>query len=342
MAYIFPAQAKVNPSYSDPELIVTYAQASGFMRAFEGGKPRVRIGSDDLYVYVNALDIRTESSAAQFGANWLPSASLMARYEQAQTYLLRNRNNYDRHMTAAAGRYNVSLPAATELGQRQGIFQQLRSMALYGYSAANNEGLLNTQGATATTLPADSYGNTTVVTYDNGSMYQWFLSQIVALKTRMYQSGANLSNRIVVVSPQREFLQFQYGSVVQLTSYQRPGGGTNTIAQAIEKVAEEAGDTIEWVYDDTLIGKGAGGTDAIILCIPEVEVPKMAGINTNEFGDLSPQTNAVNVLYTDVAAPIKIQTPIPDGGITQVLEMRATAGWCWRPTGLTIISMQYQ
>lgn len=342
MSYIFPAQAKVNPNYSEPEMIVTYAQASGFMRAFDGGKPRVRLGTDDLYVYVNALDIRTESAAAQFGANWLPSASLVTRYEQAQTYLLRNRNNYDRHMTNAAGRYNVSLPNATELGQRQGIFQQLRSMALYGYNAANNEGLLNTQGATAVTLPADTYGNSTVVTYDNGAMYQWILGQIVNLKTRMYQSGANLSNRIVIVSPQREFLQFQYGSVVQLTSYQRPGAGTDTIAQAVEKVAEEAGDTIEWVYDDTLIGKGAGGTDAIILCIPEVEVPTMDGINTNEFGEMNPKTNAVNVLYTDVAAPIKIQTPIPDGGITQVLEMRATAGWCWRPTGLTIISMQYQ
>lgn len=341
MSYLFPAAAKINPNFSEPELIVTYAQASGFMRAFDGGAPRVRIGSDDLYVYVNALDIRTESVGAQFGSNLLPSASLVARYDSAQTYLLRNRNNYDRHMTAAAGRYNVSLPNATELGQRQGIFQQLRSMALYGYNASNNEGLLNTQGATAVTLPADPYGNTTVVSYDNGAMYQWILGQIVALKTRMYQSGASLSNRVVIVSPQREFLQFQYGSVVQVTSYQRPGGGTDTIAQAIEKVAAEAGDTVEWCYDDTLIGKGAGGTDAVILCIPEIEVPTMPGINTNEFGDLNPSTKAVNVLYTDVPAPIKIQTPIPDGGVTQVLEMRATAGWCWRPQGLTIMSMSY-
>ena len=343
MAYLFPAQAKINPNFSEPDLIVTYAQASGFMGAMEGGKPRVRLGADDLYVYVNRLDVRTESVAAQFGANYLPSASLTANYEQAQTYLLRNRNNYDRHMMQAAGRYNVSLPQATELGQRQGIFQQLRSMFLYGYNAANNEGMLNTQGATKVTLPADTYGNDTVVTYDNGQMALWLLSQIVALKSRMYQSGANLSNRIVIVSPQRVFLQFQYGSIVQVTSYQRPGGGTSTIAEVMQKVAEEAGDTIEWYYDDTLINQGAGGTtDAILLTIPEVEVPDMPGLNTNEFGKITPSTKAVNVMYTDVAAPIKIQTPIPDGGITQVLEMRATAGWCWRPQGLSILSMLYQ
>ncbi len=341
MSYLFPAQAKVNPNYSEPELIITYAQASGFMQLFDGGKPRVRLGTDDLYVYINHLDIRTESQAAQFGANWLPSASLSANYEQAQTYLLRNRNNYDRHMTNAAGRYNVSLPNATELGQRQGIYQQLRSMALYGVNAANNEGLLNAQGATAVTLPADTLDNTQVSTYDNGQMYLFLLSQIVALKTRMYQSGSGLANHISILSPQREFLQFQYGSVVQVTSFQRPGGGTDTIAQAMQKVAEEAGDTITWGYDDTLIGKGAGGTDAVIITIREVETPTMPGINTNEFGELNPQTRAVNVLYTDVPAPIKIQTPIPDGGISQVLEMRATAGWNWRPQGITIASMPY-
>lgn len=341
MAYLFPAQAKVNPSYSEPELIVTYAQPSGFLELFDGGAPRVRLGTDDLYVYVNRLDVRTEAQVAQFGANWLPSASLATNYEQAQTYLLRNRNNYDRHMMRAAGRYNVSLPLATELGQRQGIYQQLRSMALYGLNPANGEGLLNAQGATQVTLPADPSGATTVSTYDNGAMYLWLLSLLTALKTRMYQAGAGISNHITILSPLREFLQFQYGSVIQTTSYQRPGAGTDTIAQAMQKVASEAGDKVTWGYDDTLIGKGAGGTDAVIITIRQVAIPTIAGLNTNEFGEINPQTKAVNVLYTDVPAPIKIQTPIPDGAISQVLEMRATSGWNWRSQGITIASMPY-
>ncbi|MHB1644411.1 MAG: hypothetical protein ACYCS8_17470 [Acidithiobacillus sp.] len=341
MAYLFPAQAKVNPSFSEPELIVTYAQASGFAGTMAGSGLRVKLDPDDLYVYVNHLDIRTEAVSSQFGANWLPSATLQAQFEQAQTYVLRNRNDYDRRMIAAAGRYAVSLPEATELGQRQGIFQQARSLYLYGYDAANGEGILNTTGATAVTLPADSSGDTTVTTYSPNDMYQFLLSQVVDLQTRMFQSGAQISNRIVFLSPQREFLTFQNAAVVQTTSYQRPGGGTNTVAGSMQKILEEAGNTVEWHYDDTLIGKGAGGTDAIILCIPEVEVPDMPGINTNVFGKLQPATKAVNVMYADVAAPIKIQTPIPDGGITQVLEQRVTAGWCWRPQGVTILSMQY-
>lgn len=341
MSYLFPAQAKVTPSFSEPDLIVQYAQASGFMETMEGGKLRVRLGRDDLNVYVNTLNIGTQAVAAQFGANWLPSASLQAEFEQAQTYVLRNRNDYDDAMERAAARYNVSLPNAIELGQRQGIFQRLRSMYWYGLNPSNNEGLLNTQGATNVTLPADSLGNTTFQAYNPNDMYQFFLQQIVLMKSRMYQSGASIANRIVIAGPQRIFLALEMAAIVQVTSYQRPGGGTNTVAGAMQKIAEEAGDTVEWVYDDTLIGKGSGGNDMVVMTIPEVEVPTMKDPNTNIFGKMQPSTQAVNTQYADVAAPIKVITPIPDGGLTQVLEMRATCGWNWRPQGLTLISIPY-
>ena len=244
-------------------------------------------------------------------------------------------------MQRAAARYNVSLSNAIELGGRQAIIQQLRSMYLYGYNAANNEGLLNTQGATAITLPADSLGNTTFSQYNPNDMYQLILGLIVSLKSRMYQSGAAIANKIRILSPQREFLALEYSSIVQVTSYQRPGGGTMTVGQAIQKIAEEAGDEIEWGFDDTLIGKGSGGTDMVIITVPEIEVPTMEGLNTNIFGKLQPSTEAVNTQYCDVAAPYKIVTPIADGGFTQVLKMRATAGWNWRPQGITLLSVPY-
>lgn len=341
MAYLFPAQAKVHPSFSEPELIITYAQGSGFARTMAGGAPRVKLGDDDLYVYVNRLDIRTAAVAGQFGATWLPSASLVAEYEQAQTYVLKNRNDYDSQAVRAAGRYAVSLPEATELGQRQGIYQAARSLYLYGYNAANNEGLLNTVGATAVTLPADTEGNTSVSTYNPNDMYQFLLVQVEQALERMFQSGAQITGKIVILSPQREFLRFQTSQVVQVTSYQRPGGGTNTVANSAQKILEEAGYQVTWAYDDTLIGKGAGTTDAVLICIPEVEVPYDDTLNTNIFGKMQPATKAVNVMYTDVAAPIKTMTPIPDGGVTQVLEQRFSAGWCWRPQGLTIVAMPF-
>jgi len=342
VANIFPAQVKVHPSFSEPELIVQYFQASGAFATLYEGKPRVRMGAEDLWVYVNKLDIRSQSIGSQFAAEFLPSATLQAEYLQTATYLLRARAIYDRHDIASAARYAVGLPFAQELAMRQGIFQQMRSMLLYGYNANNNEGLLNAQGITTTNLPADPYGNDTVQTYDNGAMALYILREIVALKTRMYQSGSYINNKIVILSPQREFLQMQYGDIVQVTNYQRPGGGTSTTAEVIKTVAQEAGDVIEWYYDDTLIGQGPGGTDAVIIIIPEVERPVIPGINTNVFGaEMEPATTAVNVMYNDVAAPIKIATPTPDGAITELLELRSTCGWVWRPEGVTVIGMNY-
>ncbi|OYY59042.1 MAG: DUF2184 domain-containing protein [Polynucleobacter sp. 35-46-207] len=339
MANYFPAQARVSPSFSEPDLIVTYAQASGAFRAIQDGKPRVKLGSEDLYVYINSLDLRTETFTAQSASNFLPSSTLVGSLNSTATYLIRTRAIWDHHDIASASQYNVSLPMAQDLAMRQGIFQQLRSMLLYGYNPANGEGLLNAPNAVKVTLPPDQLGNTTASTYDNGEMALWILSQVVALKSGMYQSGGNIRNKIVIVSPQRVFLQFQYGSIVQITSYQRPGAGTATIGQTVQNVVDEMGDEIEWHYDDTLIGKGAGGTDAVILTIPEVEVPDVFGINTNVFGEMAPQMKAVNTMYMDMAAPMKIPTPTADGAITEIQEIRASSGWNLRPQGLYILSM---
>ena len=341
MANYFPAQAKVSPSFTEPDLIITYAQASGAFNALAGGKPRVKIGNDDLYVYVNALDLRTEQVSAQSAGNFLPSATLAATYYSTPTYLVRTRAIWDHHDMAAAANYSVSLPAAQDLAMRQGIFQQMRTALLYGYNPSNGEGLMNTAGATAVTLPADTYGNTTLSTYDNGEMALFILGQIVAMKSLMFQSGANISNKIKIISPQRVFLQLSYASIVQVVAYQRPGAGTSTVGQVIESVAAENGDTVEWYFDDTLIGKGSGGADAVILTIPEIEQPDIPGINTNVFPTLQPNMKAVNVQYADMAAPMKIPTPTPDGAITEVQELRITSGWGLRPQGITILSIPH-
>lgn len=342
MANIFPSGMKIFPSFSEPDLVVTYAQASGAFAALERSRPRVKIGAEDMAVYVNKLGILSNVAVGQSPANWLPSASLVVSYNSTATYLLRARAIWDHHDIARAGTYKVGLPNAQDLAVRQGIFQMMRNGLLYGFNPNQGEGLLNTANATTVTLPADPFGHTTVQSYDNGAMMLFFLNQIVALKSRMYQSGDNIKNKIVVISPQQEFLYFAEAGVVQVTSYQRPGAGTATIGQGIATVATENGDSFEWYFDDTLIGQASGGNDALLLTMPEIEVPDIEGaINTNIFGDLNPKMTAVNLMYADMDAPMKIQTPTPDGAVTEVHELRVTSGWCIRPEGITIISMPY-
>lgn len=189
-------------------------------------------------------------------------------------------------------------------------------------------------------LPPDSLGGDTVVTYDPGQMAFFIIGQISALKSRTNQLG--IGRRFVILGPQRSLGAMEYQNIVQLTSYQRPGAGSASTKGVVQGVLETNDDEIIWVYDDTLIGKGAGGNDAIILVMPEVEQPKSgAGINTNVFAQLTPSIQACTLMLCDMAAPREIPVPLAGGAIDVLAELRTTSGWAVRPEAVTIISMQY-
>lgn len=340
MSNIFPSYVIANPAYIMPEVILQYQQASGAFDTLAGSNPMVRLGEGDLYAYIRRVDVRTQVAAGQTAYNSLPSVSINAQMISTPTYLLRNRAEYDHHDQAAGGQWGVSVVEAQRLGMRQGIFQQMRNALLYGFNPAQGEGLLNSQGATTTNLPADSNGNTTVVTYDNGQMAIFILTQISALKTRTMMLGQG--KRIVILGPQRVLGAFEYQNIVQLTQFQRDGAGSATTAGTVKDVAAMNQDTIEWVYDDTLIGQGAGGNDAIIITMPEVSKPVGAPINTNEFAKLAPGLESCNVMLCDMVAPREIPTPLPGGAIDVLSELRCTSGWGLRPEAITIVTMQYQ
>src|SRR5579859_3724399 len=201
MPNIAPAFITVNPSYTMPEILLPYSQASGAFDLLPTGEPLVRLSDGDLVAYIRRADIRTKMAAGQSAYNSLPSVSIAMSQISTATYLMRVRAEYDHHDTAAMGRWGVSIVEAQRLGMRQGHFQLSRSALLYGFNPANGEGLINTNGATAINLPPDSNGNDTVVTYDNGQMAFFLISQISAIKTRTNQLG--IGRKFTILGPQR-------------------------------------------------------------------------------------------------------------------------------------------
>jgi hypothetical protein len=340
MAGVTPSYIQLHPSYMMPELLLQYQQASGAFETLQGGEPLTRLGAGDLVAYVKAMDIRTDTASGQGAYNQLPSVSVIPRMVSTASYLLRVRAEYDHHDLAAFGEWGASLVEAQRLGTRQGIFQQMRSALLYGFNSANGEGLLNAQGATAVTLPADSNGAISISTYDNGQLAIFFLTQISALKTRIMSIGMPTS--ITILAPQRTIAQMAYQGIVQLIQYQKSGGGTNVTAGVVTEVTGHQGDKIIWVCDDTLINQGAGGTtDAILLTAPEVKKPVSSPINTNEFARLAPGLEGVNLQLCDMDAPREIPTPLAGGAIDVLSELRITSGWNLRPEALTIVSAPF-
>jgi len=332
-----PSYVNVNPSFTEPGLLLPYTQASGAFDCLGGGEPLTRLSDGDLYVYVNRIDVRTKVASGTAAYNQLPSVDVILSQISTPSYLLRVRAEYDHHDTAAMARRGVSIVEAQRLGMRQGHFQLARNALLYGMNPQNGEGLLNAAGATAISLPPDSNGNQTAQTYDSGQMAFFLLSQISAMKSRTNQLG--IGRKFTVLGPQRVLSIFEYQGIVQLVQFQRQGAGSETTTGVVGTILMANGDQITWAYDDTLQGKGAGGTDAILIVMPEIEKPDEPGINTNEFAKLSPGIGACVTMYCDMAAPREIVSPLAGGATDMLTEWRITSGWAMRPESVTVVSM---
>jgi hypothetical protein len=340
MALIVPAVSIVHPSFMEPELILPYNQASGAFDLLADQEVRVRLGEGDLVVYAKRLDLRTTMSVDQAAANQLPSISIDASLIATATYLQRVRNEWDHHDSAAAGHWGIAIEAASRLGAQQGHYQLMRSALLYGYNPENGEGVLSSPGAASVNLPPDSNGNDTIVTYDNGQLAFFILQQIGLIKQRTNQLG--IGQEFTILMPQRIGAQIEYANIVQLVQYQRIGAGSQTTAGVVKDILEGNKDIIRWVYDDTLEGKGANGTDAIVVTMPKVRRPQAGRIDTNIFASLEPSWEDCVTMYTDLPAPREIPVPIAGGAIDVTYEIRTSSGWTPRPESALVISAQYQ
>jgi hypothetical protein len=339
MANIAASWVQVNPSMMIPEIMMQYNQSSGAFATIPNEEPQVRLSEGDKAVYIKTLRVTTKTVANQSVYNQIPSVSTNFAMISIPTYWIRVRAEWDHHDGAAVSKWGVSIEESQRLGTRQGTFQQMRDMLLYGFNPSNGEGITNTPLATKINLPPDSNGDTTVITYDNGQMSAFLLSQIAALKTRTLQTG--LENHYVFVGPQRIINTWMY-SVVQLVQFQRVGAGTTSTAGVVHGVGEWNLDNFSFLVDDTLIGKGNGGTDLVILTMPELKRPMQHRIETNEFAKLTNGNMACNLMFCDMPAPREIPTPIPGGAIDVVSELMVTPGWGVRPEATTLMSMQYQ
>ena len=339
MAINVQSRIITQPSIDIPGLIMPFSQPSGAFNCLSGSAPEIRIGDEDLAVYVRNLNIRTATLTGQTGSNQMPGVDIDASYQTTPTYLLRNRVEFDHHESNMAGIWGFPVDSAYTHGMNQGFFQQMRVANLYGITPSNGEGLINTNGATRDTLPLDPFNNATFSTYDNGAMYQYLLAEIRALMARTYQFG--VEQRCVILGPMREITAWQT-QVVQLTSYQRDGAGSETVASAVKDVMKKAGVDVQFCYDDTLIGQGSGGKDAIIITLPDVEVPKVISqVNTNEFAKLQPSITGCNVMYQNVAMPTQKRINLPMGFVEIMSEIRVTSGWNLRGEAITILSGTY-
>lgn len=337
--FITPTVQLLHPSYVEPGIVIQQAQASGAFEVLGGAAPLVRLSNTTRQVYVKSADIRTRVQQAQSAGNQLPSVDVAMDMHGTAAYLQRVRQGFDHHDSDMASEWGLAIVDVFRHGMRQAHYQSLRNALLHGVSPQLGEGMLNAAGAIRVNLPMDANSVQTISGYDPGDSLDFWLGQIADLKVRTNQVGTG--RRIVMLAPQRVIAQYTIRQVVQLTQWQRAGAGSNVVAGSLAEILSMGDDEFQMQSDDTLIGAGYNGTDAIILTMPEIEVPEGRIFNTNEFAKLAPNLTACNLQFVNTSAPIDIMSPIESGRTDFLTEMRMTAGWPVRPEATTIVSAAY-
>lgn len=336
MANLFTARIQAQPSYTMPGMIVQQSLVSGFTGILGGGNVQARLNTSDVAAYMNSLKMKANSVISQNPANSLPmGVELVPEMRSIPTYFIRAKAEYDSHDVSAAGNWNVSLESAIKLALKQSHFERIRDAALYGVNATNHEGILNAPNIVPATLPADSHANTGFIDYDNGELATWFLNRINDLTSRTFTSGSPV--RLAALIPVRLMNKLTTG-IVQLTSSQRVGAGSQSVGQTIDMVLEWNGKDIEFYVDNSLVGKGDGGTDGIILCIPELVDQTDNSFNTNVFASLEPKITANIVQMCDTPEPVFKTVPLSLDNNEIMSEQKIIPAWGLRPEAITFIS----
>ena len=289
---------------------------------------------------MNRMGIKTKSAISQDSQNDILDSDIMLSQIQCPIYLVQNRAIYNRHEIAATSSYNLSLPELIRCTQFQSNFNQMRDALLYGIQPEYGEGIINSPGIAQTVIPADQNGNIGLTEQDAGHVVTFLLETIAEITARTNQSGK--TNIFTILGPQRCLKKLETSRIVQLTSYQRPGGGTRTVKGKAKDILEENGDKIFWTYDDTLMNKGTNGADIIIVSMPELNLSNILNnrINTNYFAENGniESIKDCSAMYTDTVAPQIFTTNLAGTTTHSQAEMKITPGWVLRPEAFTIIN----
>src|SRR5271156_3951554 len=97
-----------HPAFIEPEILMQYSQASGFIDLLAGAQLRVRIAEDDLYVYMKTMNLRTKILAGTASVNELPGVNINTQMISTPTYLFKCRSQFDHNDVAAGARWGYS------------------------------------------------------------------------------------------------------------------------------------------------------------------------------------------------------------------------------------------
>lgn len=326
--------SRVVPSTTLNALISPVFQQTDWTKAISGLLTQGDIADDRVYIPI----IRFTNTSAQVVQGWntaIDRADLIVDQLEATVYSINSRISFNTNDAVKFNRLtNRSLLDTYEDIVDQGVALATHMLAFYGANAQAKQGII--ANATQTALPADSAGATKLSEYDLAEMMQFLNKIVMNIRSATY----NMVYPTVIYAPTEAIAIIEQALIPFLNSAN--SGSLNSVGGTLNFALREAGlPTIEFIADDTLKGKGAGGNDLMLFVAPKIRHTMSGGKhNQNILND--EEYNAIhNTFMITTVENMKEVNPQKDFTYSSLQMTKMTTGWVVRPESVYAISYEY-
>ena len=348
-----PAVQRLYPSSQAPGAIIQSINFKPFWRMTNRGAINRILKPTDKAFYAMTVTPTARAVWSQDNIYGLPSCDYSVSQIQTPVIRIGNQATWTPEDNELAGEYNIPHADLLMAIQMQGLSEFMARVMFYGINSTT--GIFNTGQLMAGNLPPDSLGNSTILTYNAASLFQYFQTKFAEIKAAM----RNNVDSIVVYTSTRIWTQIVTAKIVSLTSYQIAGAGTATVVEASSNIEGSLGMKLYFACDDNMQGvNGNANTDYIVISAVSTTPSDTLGImkggdsewNTNEAAMRYNKQNTLSPIeMMGAGGPIKRVMPAMQG-IMSYLFQTISPGWVTvSPTASTspsslgyIISAQYQ
>lgn len=323
---------RLHPSNNIPKLVTPQTPNVDFNK-YVGENTRYA-DLADAQAYLTAItNIDTESSVGQQWSDDLARQNYTIGQVGAPYYLIRALIEYDAKEDAQFSKLNVGVSLNDFLQRlaRQAINQRRHQAILWGFD--ENQGIL--ANVTKETLPADSKGNKTLVTYQINEL-QAFLS---SLALKVLDNSLNLAKPAVVASSIR-VINYLKTALISSVSLLNNTIGIDSVASVYNRVIGQflgVGE-VTFIADDLLKGDTS---DKLIILSPGLSQAEVTEeISQNLVGGINSAT--FNTFYDSSANGLtSYLSPSRMGKYEELLSYQMTPGITLRKECVIEVDLPY-
>lgn len=329
---------RVVPHSIIPGVVAPVNQNADYIKAFAGITKYGDLGSD--YLYLTTLDkIDTPTTIGQQWRGGVDTAQFSNNQLAWQYYTIQARMEYTDQQAAKLGKIlpGIGIDQLLDKLCRQGINQRDHYGALFGFDPAQTQGLVK-QGTTAT-FPADSDAHTTISSYNPDELMAFMATQARTAMNNTY----GMAKPVIFMSSVRT-VNWIKSVMLNLTQYQMPGAGVDSIGGAYSRVVGEwlGVGKIEFIADDLLKGAGTNSSDLMLFVAPGLTEQDAVKPEYSQYllGDLP--MNMMNTFKDEAGGLIISRNPVINRVTSADYSLQTTPGAVIRADAVRVIEALYE